>query len=52
METRDFPEVARFVDRHRTGGLRPAADVARDVWGLLDDPPENGAVLDDSDLGP
>lgn len=46
----DFPEVERFAMRHRTGGLRPAKDVARDVWALLDRAPANGSVLDDADL--
>ena len=46
----DFPEVARFAERHRTGGLRPAGDVARDLWALVERNPENGSVLDDSDL--
>jgi len=49
-DARDFPEVARFVERHRTGGLRPAADVARDLWALIERRPENGSVLDESDL--
>ena len=46
-DARDFPEVARFVDRHESGGLRPAADVARELWALLDRDLANGAVLDD-----
>jgi hypothetical protein len=49
-DARDFPEVARFALRHRTGGLRPAADVARDLWALIERRPENGSVLDESDL--
>jgi len=50
-DSRDFPEVARFVDRFHTGGLRAAKDVARDLWGLVEREPENGSVLDDSALG-
>jgi benzil reductase ((S)-benzoin forming) len=51
-DARDFPEVARFVERHRSGGLRSAADVARDLWALLERGPKNGSVLGDTDLRP
>ena len=48
---RDFPEVARFIDRYHTGGLRAPNEVARDLWMLLEREPANGSVLGDSDLG-
>jgi benzil reductase ((S)-benzoin forming) len=41
-----FPEVARFVELHRAGELRDAAEVAREIWALLERPLANGAVLD------
>jgi len=44
--TRDFPEVERFVALHTDGSLRPAEEVAAEIWALLDQPLENGAVLD------
>lgn len=46
---RDFPQVARFHDYFESGALRPPADVAKELWALLERPaPElpNGAVLD------
>lgn len=43
---RDFPQLERFVELHEEGVLRPAEDVARELWALLDEPLENGAVLD------
>jgi benzil reductase ((S)-benzoin forming) len=43
---RDFPEVARFVELHETGALREPAEVAREIWALLERPLENGSVLD------
>jgi benzil reductase ((S)-benzoin forming) len=43
---RDFPEVARFVELHQQGLLREPAAVARELWALLDETLENGAVLD------
>jgi benzil reductase ((S)-benzoin forming) len=47
---RDFPEVPRFVERHRRGGLRKAEDVAGELWSLLDRALANGTVLDEQDL--
>jgi len=41
-----FPEVERFVDLHREGALRRPADVARELWALLDRELPNGSVLD------
>ncbi len=43
---RDFPEVARFHELHDDGILRDPADVARDLWALLDRDLPNGSVLD------
>jgi len=43
---RDFPEVARFHELHDEGILRDPADVARDLWALLDRDLPNGSVLD------
>jgi NAD(P)-dependent dehydrogenase (short-subunit alcohol dehydrogenase family) len=44
---RDFPTVEHFHELHRDGALRPPADVARDLWALVErsDLP-NGSVLD------
>ena len=42
----DFPDVARFVGMHEDGSLRDPAEVARELWALLDKHLENGAVLD------
>jgi benzil reductase ((S)-benzoin forming) len=41
-----FPAVERFRELHREGALRTPAEVARDLWKLLDGGVENGAVLD------
>ena len=41
-----FPSVERFRELHREGALRTPAEVARDLWKLLDGAVENGAVLD------
>jgi benzil reductase ((S)-benzoin forming) len=41
-----FPEVDRFVELHREGALRAPADVAGELWAVLDRDLENGAVLD------
>jgi benzil reductase ((S)-benzoin forming) len=41
-----FPELARFVELHRSGALRDAAEVAREIWALLERPFPNGAVVD------
>ena len=43
---RDFPAVARFIELHQQGELREPGAVARELWALLDEPLENGAVLD------
>jgi len=43
---RDFPTVERFHELHRDGVLRAPADVARDLWALLDRDLPNGSVLD------
>lgn len=43
---RDFPDVADFVALHEQSILRPAKEVARELWALLDEDLENGAVLD------
>lgn len=42
----DFPRVERFRDLHERGELRDPQVVARQLWSLLDDGPDNGAVLD------
>jgi benzil reductase ((S)-benzoin forming) len=41
-----FPEVARFVELHRTGQLREPRAVAREIWALLERDLPNGAVVD------
>jgi benzil reductase ((S)-benzoin forming) len=41
-----FPEVAKFEQLHREGALRSPAEVARELWALLERDLENGAVLD------
>jgi NAD(P)-dependent dehydrogenase (short-subunit alcohol dehydrogenase family) len=46
---RDFPQVARFRELFETGALRPAAEVAKELWGLVDRSAAdllNGTVLD------
>lgn len=43
---RDFPEVERFHELHDGGVLREPADVARELWALLDRDLPNGSVLD------
>ena len=45
-----FPEVERFRELHREGALRTPAEVARDIWKLLDTEIENGTVLDLRDV--
>lgn len=45
-DARDFPEVARFHELHTGGALRDPADVARDLWALLERDLPNGSVLD------
>ena len=42
----DFPEVARFVDLFQTGQLREPAQVAAEIWALVDRDLPNGAVVD------
>ena len=49
-DARDFPEVARFVDRHAAGSLRAADDVARALWALLERDVPSGSVLGETDL--
>jgi benzil reductase ((S)-benzoin forming) len=46
MSADSFPEVAKFVDLHEAGELRAPATVAREIWDLLDEDLDNGAVLD------
>ena len=44
-----FPEVARFVELHESGALRSPAEVAKELWALVDAPVDevpNGGVLD------
>ncbi|HWC85258.1 MAG TPA: SDR family NAD(P)-dependent oxidoreductase [Solirubrobacteraceae bacterium] len=43
---KDFPSRQKFVDLHTGGKLAEPERVARDIWALLDDGVENGAVLD------
>ena len=43
---RDFPDVAQFHALHAEGVLRDPADVARELWALLERPLPNGSVLD------
>ncbi len=45
-----FPEVARFVELHEKHELRAPAEVAREIWALLDRDLPNGAVVDLRDL--
>jgi benzil reductase ((S)-benzoin forming) len=47
----DFPEVARFVELFETGQLREPAEVAAEIWALLERELPNGAVVDLRDLG-
>ena len=46
MSESDFPDLPRFVELHEEGQLRDSADVARDLWRLLESGFENGSVLD------
>lgn len=41
-----FPTREQFIELHTSGQLRAPADVARELWALLERPFENGAVLD------
>jgi NAD(P)-dependent dehydrogenase (short-subunit alcohol dehydrogenase family) len=41
-----FPEVDKFVALHQAGVLREPAEVARELWALLDQGLANGSVLD------
>jgi NAD(P)-dependent dehydrogenase (short-subunit alcohol dehydrogenase family) len=43
---RDFPQVLRFIELHKTGALREPDEAARDIWALLARDFPNGAVLD------
>lgn len=53
-DERDFPRRQKFVDLHQQGRLRDPADVARELWAVLDGDVEGGAVLDlrNLDLAP
>jgi len=42
----DFPAVAHFQALAREGALRDPADVARELWALLESDLPNGSVLD------
>ena len=42
----EFPMRQKFIDLHRDGKLSNPADVARQIWQLLDVPYDNGSVLD------
>ena len=42
----EFPLRQKFIDLHRDGKLSEPNDVARKIWRLLDEPYENGSVLD------
>ena len=46
----DFPEVERFIELHETGQLREPDEVAREIWSLLEQDFDNGAILDLRDL--
>jgi NAD(P)-dependent dehydrogenase (short-subunit alcohol dehydrogenase family) len=46
MSENDFPDLPRFVDFHQEGQLRDSAEVAQDLWRLLESGLENGSVLD------
>lgn len=47
MDARDFPQVERFRELHAAGQLRDPAQVAREIWALLErDDWANGAVVD------
>ena len=41
-----FPSVQRFVDLHASGELREPVDVAADIWAVMDEGLDNGAVVD------
>lgn len=43
---REFPEVARFAELRASGALRDPAEVAPELWALLDAGLANGAVVD------
>ena len=42
----EFPLRQKFIDLHREGKLSDPRDVARRIWQLLDEPYDNGSVLD------
>jgi NAD(P)-dependent dehydrogenase (short-subunit alcohol dehydrogenase family) len=46
----DFPAVERFRGLHVRGELRDPADVARDIWSLVDRDLDTGTVIDLRDL--
>ena len=43
---RNFPQVSRFLELHKTGALREPDEAAREIWALLARDFQNGAVLD------
>lgn len=42
----EFPMRQKFIDLHRDGKLSNPVDVAHRIWQLLDQPYQNGSVLD------
>lgn len=42
----EFPMRQKFIDLHRDGKLSDPTDVAGKIWQLLDQPYDNGSVLD------
>lgn len=42
----DFPDREKFEGLHERGELRDPAEVARELWRLVEDPPPSGTVLD------
>jgi benzil reductase ((S)-benzoin forming) len=48
--TEDFPDVEKFIELHATGQLREPDEVAREIWALLEQNLDNGAVLDLRDI--
>lgn len=48
----DFPALDKFTGLHERGELRDPADVARQIWSLVDGDHPSGTVLDLRTLGP
>ena len=46
VSERDFPDLPRFVELYEQGQLRDPAEVAQDLWRLLESGLANGSVLD------